>query len=111
MSDGKHHFLVVIDAFSRFIQVHPVNSADATHTIGAMSIFITTFDIPQKLVHDRGLSLLITDFSTFFLKFGTTHAHRTKWSIWTNGEVEIQNEHLSRCFRFTYLNLETIGPN
>ena len=36
MSDGKHHCLVVIDAFSRFIQVYPVKSTDATHTIEAM---------------------------------------------------------------------------
>ena len=24
MSDGKHHYFIVIDAFSRFIQVYPV---------------------------------------------------------------------------------------
>ena len=40
-----------------------------------------------------------TDFSTFLLEFGITHAPRTKWSPWTNGKVEIQNKHLSRYFR------------
>ena len=39
------------------------------------------------------------DFSSFFLKLGITHASRTKQSPWTNGTVEIQNKHLSRCFR------------
>ena len=39
------------------------------------------------------------DFSSFFLKFGITNACRTKQSPWTNGTVEIQNEHLSRYFR------------
>ena len=55
ISDGKHHCLglVVIDAFSRFIQLYPVKSTDATHTIEAMSIFITYFGIPHKLVYDR----------------------------------------------------------
>ena len=99
MSDGKHHCVVVIDAFSRFIQVFPVKSADATHTIGVTSTFISSFGIPQKPVYDRGTSFMSRDFSTFLLEFGITHAPRTKWSPWTNGKVEIQNKHLSRYFR------------
>ena len=66
MRDGKHHCLVVIDAFLRFSQVYPVKSTDATHTYGAMSIFRTSFEITQKLVHDRGTSSINTDFSSFF---------------------------------------------
>ena len=108
MSDGKHHCLVVIDAFSRFIQVYPVESTDATHTIEAMSIFIISFGILQKLVYDRGTSFMSTDFSTFLLESGITHAPRTKWSPWTNGKIGIQNKHLSRYFR---CNLSEPGNN
>ena len=49
MSDGKHHCLVVADAFLCFIQVYPVKSTDATHTIEVMCYFIISFWIPQKL--------------------------------------------------------------
>ena len=73
MSDGKHHCLVVIDAFSRFIQVYLVKSTDATHTIETMSTLINSFGIPQKFVYDRGTSFLSTDFSTFLPEFGITH--------------------------------------
>ena len=96
MSDGKHHCLVVTDAFSRFSQVYPVKSTDATHTIEAMSTFITSFGIPQKLVYYRGTSFLRADFSTCLPEFGIIYAPRTKWSRWTNRKVEIQNKHLSR---------------
>ena len=41
MSDGRHHCLAVIDAFSRFIQVYPVKST---------STFIVSFGILQKFV-------------------------------------------------------------
>ena len=99
MGDGKHHCLVVIDAFSRFIQVYPVKSTDATHTIEAMSTFIISFGIPQKLVYDRGTSFMSTDFSTFLPECGITHAPRTKRSPGTNGKVEIQKKHSSRYFR------------
>ena len=100
MSDGKHHCLVVLDAFSRFIHVYPVKSTDATHTIEAMSTFITSFWIPQKHVYDRRTSFMSTGFSTFLLEFGMTHAPRMKWLPWSNGKVEIQNKRLSRFFRF-----------
>ena len=32
-SDNKHHWLVVIDAFLRFVQMYPVKSTAATHVI------------------------------------------------------------------------------
>ena len=99
MSDGIHHCLIVIDDFSRFTQVYPVKSTDATHTFEAMSIFKTSFEIPQKLVYDRGTALMSTDFSTLLLEFGITHAPRTKWLPWTNGKVEIRKKRLSRYFR------------
>ena len=78
MSDGKRHRLFVLDVFSRFIQVYLVRSTDATHTIGAMSIFITYFGIPQKFVYDRRISFMSTDLSNFLLELGITHAPRTK---------------------------------
>ena len=99
MSDSKHHCLVVIDALLRFIQVYPVESTDATHILEAMSTFITSFGFPQKLVYDRGTSLMSTDFSTLLLEFGITHTPRRKWSPWTNGKVEIQIKQLSSFFR------------
>ena len=99
MSDGKHHCLVVKDVFLRFNQVYPLKSTVATHTIESMSVFITSFGIPQKLVYDRGTYFMGTGFSTLALEFGITHAPRTKWSPWTKGKVEIQNKHLSRSFR------------
>ena len=97
-SDSERHCLVVIDALLRFIQVHPFKSADVTHTIETMSLFIFSFGIPQKFVYDEGTSFMSTDFSTFFLELGITHAPRTKWSLWTNAKVEIHNKLLSRYF-------------
>ena len=109
MSDGKHRCLVLTDALLRFIQLYPAISTDGTHTIEALSIFINSFSIPEKLVYDRGTSLMSTDFSTFLLEFGITHAPRTKWSSWIYEKVKIQNKQFSRCFRFTYVKLEQLG--
>ena len=111
MSDGKHHCLVVIDALSHFIQVYPVKSSDATHTIEAMSTSITSFVIPQKLVHDRGTSFMSTDFSIFLLEFGITHAPRTNCHLGPMGELKYRINIWVDISVVTYLKLETIGPN
>ena len=62
MSDGRHHCLILIDAFLCFNQVYPVKSTDATRTIHAMSTFISSFGIPQNLVYAKKLpsSVLIS---------------------------------------------------
>ena len=53
-SNGNKHCLVVIDSFSRYIQVYPVSSTSASETISALEKFFLTFGIPQKLVYDKG---------------------------------------------------------
>ena len=112
MSDGKHYCFVVLDAFSRFIQVYPVKSIDATPTTEAMCTFKTSFEIPQKLVFDRVASLMNTDIFIFILELVKTHFPGTTWSPWTtNGKVEIQNEHFIVASVATHLTLEIIGPN
>ena len=96
-SKGKRHCLVVVDAFTRFIQVYPVTNAQ--DTIEAMEKFVVTFGIPQKLVYDKGSSFLNSDFTNWAKELAITHAPRTAYSPWTNGKVEIQNKHLTRYFR------------
>ena len=46
-SDGKHHCLVVLDEFSRFIQVYPVKLSCSIHTTEAITAFITSFGGPS----------------------------------------------------------------
>ena len=98
-SKGKKHCLVVVDAFSRFVQVYAVKPTSASDTIKALEKFITSFGIPQKLVYDRGTAFMNHDFTHWLKEMGITHAPRTAYSPWTNGKVEIQNKHLGRYFR------------
>ena len=95
----QHQCSVVIYAFLCFIQVYPVKSTDATHTIEAMTTFIIPFKIAKNFRCDRGTSFMSTNFSIFLPKLGILHANRTKYSSWTNGNVKVQNNHLSRSFR------------
>ena len=46
-SEGHRFCLVIVDAFSRFIQVYPSKNAEALETVNQLEKFITTFRIPQ----------------------------------------------------------------
>ena len=48
-SHGKNFCLVVIDAFSRYLQVYPCTHADSKETIKLLEEYITTFGIHNKL--------------------------------------------------------------
>ena len=98
-SNAKHHCLVIVDSFSRFIQVYPVRSTDAVDTINALEKFILSFRIPQKLVYDKGSAFMNQDFTSYIHELGITPAPRTAYSPWTRGKVEIQNKHLGAHFR------------
>ena len=73
-SNGKHHCLVIVDSFSRFIQVYPVRSTDAVDTINALEKFILSFAIPQKLVYDKGSAFMNQDFTSYIHELGITPA-------------------------------------
>ena len=101
-SNGNKHCLVVIDSFSRYIQVYPVPSTSASETISALEKFFLTFGIPQKLVYDKGSAFMNEEFTSWTHELGITHAPRTAYSPWTNGKVEIQNKHLGTHFRIFF---------
>ena len=101
-SNGKKHCLVVVDSFSRFLQVYPVANTTAFETMKTLEKFALTFGIPQKLVYDKRTAFMNKNFTSWLHELGITHAPRTAYSPWTNGRVEIQNKHLGTHFRIFF---------
>ena len=97
-STGLEHCLVVVDSFSRFIQVYPVRNTSALHTIEAVEDWILTFKIPQIVVYDRGSDFINIEVTNLATELGITLAPQTDHSLWANGKVEIQNKHLTQKF-------------
>ena len=99
LSKGNRFCLVIVDAFSRFIQVYPSKNAEALETVNQLEKFITTFGIPQQIVHDNGNAFISNDFVHYTNEMGITLCPRTAYSPWTNGKVEVQNKHLTNYLR------------
>ena len=46
------HCILVIDAFFRFLMVHPVTNTGAQATFSVVEKWIRSLGIPQSIVHD-----------------------------------------------------------
>ena len=101
------HFLLVIDAFSRFLMVYSVTNTSAQATIAAVEKWIHSFGIPQSIIHDRGTAFINTDFINWKKELGITVRPRRAYSPWTNGKVETQNQHIARYWRIFLNDAET----
>ena len=97
-SSGSEPCLIVEDSFFRFIQVYPVKTTSALHAIEAMENWILTFGFPQILLHDRGSAIINIEVTNWATELGITLAPRFDHSPWANGNVEIQNKHLTQKF-------------
>ena len=53
----KHMFLIIIEAHSKWLEVHPATSMNATVTIQHMHTTFSTFRLPEILLTDNGPSL------------------------------------------------------
>ena len=69
-SDRNFHCPLVIDAFFRFLMVHPVINTGAQATITAVEKWIHPFGIPQSVVHDRGTAFFNTEFINWTKELG-----------------------------------------
>ena len=85
LKKGNRFCRVIIDAFSRFIQVYPSKNAEALEKVNQLEKFITKFGIPQQIVHDNGKAFVSNDFVLHTNEMGITLCPRTAYSTWTNG--------------------------
>ena len=94
-SHGKNFCLVVIDAFSRYLQLYPCIHADSKETIKLLEKYITTFGIPQQNIHDNGSTFMSNIFAHCSSELGITLRPKNTYSPWTNGKIEVQNKLLT----------------
>ena len=98
-SNRNTHCLLIVDSFSRFLMVYSVTNTGAQATIATVEKWILHFGIPQSIIHNRGTAFLNTDFVNWTKDLGITLRPRTAHSLWTNGKVENQNQHIVRHWR------------
>lgn len=88
------HILVVIDYFSRFVELEFTKSTSAKETIRLLWKVFSRHGFPCRLKSDNATAFVSAEFSQFLGDYGVTHV--TSPPLWpqANGEVERLNRSL-----------------
>ncbi len=81
-------FLIVVDAYSKWLEAVPVNSATSQTTIEKMRIMFATHGLPQTVVTDNGSVFTSKEFEEFAKRNGVRHVTSAPYHPATNGLAE-----------------------
>ena len=83
-----HMFLVLIDAYSKWLEVLKVNSTSTDVTIAKLRQIFATHGLPDHLVSDNGASFISHEFQSFMSRNGIKHTTSSPYHPRTNGLAE-----------------------
>ena len=85
--EGKM-FLLMMDAHSKWMEVHVTNSATSTATIELLRRTFATHGLPEVMVSDNGTAFTSSEFAEFVKRNGIRHVRTPPYHPSSNGLVE-----------------------
>lgn len=87
----RKHILVVIDAFTKFVRLYPVNSTSTKEVCCSLDKYFSYYSRPRRLITDRGTCFTSVEFSDYLSKRNIGHVKVAVASPQANGQVERVN--------------------
>ena len=84
----KKNYLVVIDYYSRWIEIKPLPSTSSNAVIGRLKDIFSCHGIPEILHSDNGSQFVSFEFSEFAKKYGFQRVTSSPYFHQSNGEAE-----------------------
>ena len=81
-------FLVVVDAFSKWLEVHITSCTSSAVTIEKLRSIFATHGLPQTVVSDNGTSFTSAEFQNFMQENGIHHITSAPYHPSSNGLAE-----------------------
>ncbi|XP_028173660.1 uncharacterized protein LOC114362443 [Ostrinia furnacalis] len=85
------HLLVIVDAFTKYVNLTPVRSTKSKASIKVFRHYFSLFGIPTRLITDRGTSFTSRKFKSFVDGHGIKHIMNSVATPRANGQVERYN--------------------
>ncbi|CAH8629145.1 unnamed protein product [Dicrocoelium dendriticum] len=85
--DG-HHFLIVVDAHSKWPEVIPMVRTTAAATVSALRQIFSRFGVPHTLVSDNGTQFTSSEFVVFCRRNAIVHVRSPPFHPQSNGQAE-----------------------
>ena len=96
----EKHFLVLVDAFSKWIDVFELgSSATTTKSIYHLLRFIANFGLPRVLVTDNGPQFVSHEFREFCRQNGIEHQRTPPYHPSSNGQCERMVQELKKALK------------
>jgi len=83
-----HQYLIVVDAHSKWNDVHVMNSITSSKTIEKLWIIFANHGLPRKVVADNGASFTSDEFKSFMSDNGISHVTTSPYHPSSNGLAE-----------------------
>jgi transposase InsO family protein len=96
---GFKHILVIIDGFTRWVELYPMVSTGMEEAAEHLLNFFGRFGCPRELLSDRGSQFVNKIISSFLKLVGTKHILSLSYSKEENGRVERANREVLRHLR------------
>ena len=82
------YFLIIIDAYSKWIEVVTMNNPTAKSTIDALSSLFARYGLCEIIVSDNGTQFTATEFNEFCSRNGIKHITNPQGHPQSNGQAE-----------------------
>ena len=95
----EHQVLVMVDAYSGWIEAQVIKKIDSTSTIKILSKWLSQFGIPLQIVTDNGSQFTSAKFASFVKQSGITHITTPAYHQSSNGIAERAVQTVKRGLR------------
>jgi transposase InsO family protein len=82
------YYLILIDSFSKWLEIHIVPSTSSTATISVLRSIFATHGYPQQLVSDNASGFTSSEFKSFLGSRGVEHIQTSPYHASSNGLAE-----------------------
>jgi hypothetical protein len=104
---GNQHVLVMIDCFSRFVELYPIRNVDAINTAPCLIDFVSRYGEPSYILSDRGPQFVNRLISRTVDVLGAKYILTMAYSKEENAIVERSNKEVMRHLRNILSELRT----
>ena len=84
----NHSYLIVVDAYSKWPEIIPMQCTTSLSTINALMSIFATHGLPERIVTDNGPQFSSREFREFLDINGIQHTQSAPYHPSTNGEAE-----------------------